>query len=187
MAARITIIESQARWPAEFVALKGLVKAAVPAGGVIHHIGSTAVPGLAAKDVIDLQLTVADLAAFDDAGLCGDGFLPLPHLSDHCPAGMDLPTADLAKRFYRGPARPANLHVRQVGRFNQRYALLCRDYLRAHPAAAASYGQIKRCLATQAPTDPDFYYAIKDPVSDLLMTGAEHWARATGWLVPPGD
>jgi hypothetical protein len=88
---------------------------------------------------------------------------------------------------YNYSARPANLHVREAGRFNQRYPLLCRDYLRSHPMAAEAYGAIKRRLASFFPNDPDAYYAIKDPTLDLLMVGAEDWAISAGWSEPPSD
>jgi GrpB-like predicted nucleotidyltransferase (UPF0157 family) len=87
------------------------------------------VPGLAAKDVIDIQVTIADLAVPIDAALAQEGFAPAAPLVDHCPPGMALAPAELAKRLFEFTARRANLHVRAVGRFNQQYPLLCRDYL----------------------------------------------------------
>ena len=73
------------------------------------------------------------------------------------------------------------------GRPNQRYPLLFRDYLRADPFAAASYGAVKRALATIAPDDWDTYYAIKDPACDLILAGSEQWAASVGWSPPPSD
>jgi GrpB-like predicted nucleotidyltransferase (UPF0157 family) len=73
------------------------------------------------------------------------------------------------------------------GRFNQRYALLCRDYLRTHPGAANAYGAIKIALARLHPNDQDAYYDVKDPVFDVIMAGAEDWAAQTNWSVPPSD
>ena len=83
--------------------------------------------------------------------------------------------------------RPTHLHVRQVGRANQRYALLFRDYLRAHPGAAETYAIIKRELIRLNPDDVDAYYAVKDPVCDLIMDAARIWAAATGWDPGPSD
>ena len=101
---------------------------------------------------------------------------------------MSLPPAELAKLLFgaTGPVA-ANVHIRVQGRFNQRYPLLCRDYLRAHPLAAAAYGTIKQNLAARFPHDAEAYYDIKDPVFDLIMAAAEDWARATGWSEPPQD
>ena len=184
----IEIVAPQASWLRDFAALKGAILRAAPPGARVHHIGSTAVAGLAAKDVIDIQLTVADLADVDDGALAGQGFARVVALTeDHCPPGVSLPPHELRKRFYKSTGRAANLHVRETGRFNQRYALLCRDYLRAHKGAADAYAHIKRRLAARAPTDMEAYCAIKDPVFDIIMAGAEEWAVRVGWREPPAD
>ena len=137
--------------------------------------------------MIDIQLTVADLARFDGSGLVLAGFVERPGLADHPPAGRSLDAAELAKRFYRGRDRAAHLHVREQGRFNQRYPLLCRDFLRSHPVAAASYGLIKQRLASLVEGDVEAYYDIKDPLFDILMDGAEEWAARVDWRPPPSD
>ena len=160
---------------------------AAPAGAYIHHIGSTAVPNLPAKDIVDLQLTVGDLTTIDDAAFEREGFLPVAGLVDHCPPGLDLPKSELSKRFYRSTGRSANLHVCEKGRFNQRYPLLCRDYLRTQPVAAGAYTQIKQRLARHFSTDPDAYYEIKDPVFDIIMEGANAWATTVNWSEPVFD
>ena len=183
----IEIVAAREDWPEEFARLKAAIQSSVPALGAIHHIGSTAVAGLVAKDVIDIQVTVDDLAAIDVAAFERAGFLPRPIFTDHCPPGLTLPAEALAKRFFKSGGRPANLHVRERGRFNQRYALLCRDYLRSHDRAAAAYGLVKQQLAARFQGDVDAYYDIKDPVFDIIMAGAEEWAARVGWSVPPGD
>ncbi|MEI9993205.1 MAG: GrpB family protein [Rhizomicrobium sp.] len=181
----IVIVPYRPEWPAEFRAIAERLR---DAGGdailAIHHIGSTAVPGLAAKDIIDIQITVA---ALDTLRLPLPGFVRGAPVTDHCPPGLTLPPAELEKRFYKSEARPANVHVRVAGRFNQRYPLLCRDYLRTHRGAADAYGEIKRQLARLVPDDVEAYYDVKDPVFDIIMAGAEDWAASTGWTVPPGD
>jgi GrpB-like predicted nucleotidyltransferase (UPF0157 family) len=182
----IVIVPYKDSWPAEYRAIAARLSAAAgDAALAIHHIGSTSVPGLAAKDIIDVQITVADLAIADRLALAG--FTLSPHRSDHTPPGMTLPPEQLAKRLFTFTERPANVHVRVAGRFNQRYPLLCRDYLRAHQAGADAYAVIKRELARMFPNDADSYYAVKDPVFDLIMTAANDWAVRTGWQLPPGD
>jgi len=167
--------------------LKRAIMQAVPAQAYLHHIGSTAVPGLAAKDIIDIQLTVNDLADIDDGAFEQAGFERRSVAVDHCPPGLELAESELRKALYRSTGRPANLHIRERGRFNQRYPLLCRDFLRAHPTAANAYALIKQRLAQRFPTDADFYYDIKDPVFDIIMDGANEWAKLIGWSEPPGD
>lgn len=176
-------------WEAKFRELGGKLRQALGDFAVaIHHIGSTSVPGLAAKNVIDVQVTVADLdAPFVDA-LVPVGLSYRADLrNDHRPLGMDVAQNELEKRCFVGAEPRVNVHVRAAGRFNQRYPLLCRDYLRATPTAAAAYAEIKRQLASYFPNDTDAYYAIKDPVFDTLMAGARYWAEQTDWREPPSD
>ncbi len=183
----IEIVAPRDSWPIEFARLKPTIWRACPTVLAIHHIGSTAVSGLVAKDVIDIQVTVADLAAVDPAAFERKGFLHRPGLADHDPHGLDLHPRELGKLFFKLLVRPANVHVREHGRFNQRYALLCRDYLRSNPQAANAYGLIKQRLAARFHDDEDAYYDVKDPVCDIIMAGAEEWALRTGWQLPASD
>jgi GrpB-like predicted nucleotidyltransferase (UPF0157 family) len=92
MSVPITIVSWRESWAAEFETCKTAVLRAAPPGAYLHHIGSTAVPGLAAKDVIDLQVTVTDLDAVDGAAFAREGFVPRQGIStDHCPPGLTLP------------------------------------------------------------------------------------------------
>lgn len=148
----------------------------------IEHIGSTSVPGLAAKDVIDVQVSVT---AFDDhvrGSLASIGFRAIPEITcDHVPPGA--PAAhEWQKLFFVEPlgARRTNLHVRQAGRLNERYALLFRDYLRAHPRVADAYAELKRRLSASLAV-PDDYADVKDPAVDLIYLAAEQWACAGSW------
>ena len=71
-------------------------------------------------------------------------------------------------------------------RANQRYPLLFRDYLRAHPRSAAAYAELKRRLVDNL-RDPDSYPDVKDPACDLIIVAAEDWAAAIGWRLGPSD
>ena len=174
-------------WPALASALIGRLRASLGASALrIDHIGSTAISGMAAKDVIDLQVSVADLDAAVqqfDAPLQAEGFRRLPYERDHVPAGVSDDPTRWAKRFWSRRGHPdghVNLHVRLAGSPNERLALLFRDWLRAHPAAVPAYASFKLALA-QAVPDLDAYTEIKDPVVDLLTTVAEPWALEQGW------
>ncbi|HYF61352.1 MAG TPA: GrpB family protein [Herpetosiphonaceae bacterium] len=169
-------------WPEEFAGLAARLAEAL--GGLavsIDHIGSTAVPGLEAKDVIDIQVTVRALEPAVEAALASLGYMRLANIDgDHRPPGAAGPDGDWRKWFFGPPAgqRRTNLHVRVAGKPNQRYPLLFRDYLRAHPVAAGAYGQIKRQLARYHRDDIEAYYDIKDPACDLIWCAAEAWDRA---------
>ena len=171
----IVISDYDPDWPRQFAEAAEPIRAALGDTALaIDHIGSTSVPGLAAKDIIDIQVTVAELVPSIADPLVAAGYSIHEFQHDHMPPGMDLEPAELAKRVLSGPAheRRVNVHIRQRGRFNQRYALLFRDYLRVNPEAAAAYERIKRVLAEWFPDDVDRYYAIKDPAVDLIMAGA---------------
>lgn len=192
MPTAIAIVPADHRWPQAFHDIGTALRAALgPLALRIDHIGSTAVPGLAAKDVIDVQVTVADLDGATIApALAQLGYtLRADITADHVPPGRDSPPAEWRKLYFRAPhdQRPTHLHVRQAGRANQRYALLFRDVLRAAPATAAAYGQTKEELARLHPTDQDAYYAVKDPVCDIIADAAERWAVETGYLPGPSD
>lgn len=187
----LEIVPYREQWPTEFRTIGSRLRATLGEAAVaIHHIGSTSVPELAAKDVIDVQVTVARL---DDAlvtRLTDAGFVRWRGLVvDHRPPGMNVPEAELQKYLFHDPPseRRTNIHIREAGRFNQRYALLCRDYLRSHPLAAAAYGAVKLALARIVGDDMDAYYDVKDPVFDILMAGAEDWAAATDWRPGASD
>ena len=174
-------------WVEQFDALAAdLGRAFGPLALRIDHIGSTAVPGLDAKDCIDAQVTVADveppLPAAVVAALEGMGLRELPYRFDHVPAGSDDDPARWRKRFFsrRESVPSVNLHVRAEGSPNQRFALLFRDHLRARPATAAGYAAAKRALATVC-DDIGRYADVKDPIVDIIMSAAEEWAVATEW------
>ena len=152
----------------------------------VEHIGSTAVSGMAAKPVFDLQVSVRDLAeaaAAFDSPLRDIGLVRRPFERDHVPAGRDDDPARWAKRFW-GKAEPGgeriNLHCRVAGSPNERLALLFRDWLRAHALAVTAYSRFKQALAATV-NDLEVYTDVKDPVVDLVIVAAEDWAEATGW------
>jgi GrpB-like predicted nucleotidyltransferase (UPF0157 family) len=151
----------------------------------IDHIGSTSVPGMDAKDVLDLQVSVTDLNDAQehfDQPLRELGFVGFPIGRDHVPAGRSDDPALWAKQFWarRGTGGDVNLHVRVSGSPNERLALLFRDWMCAHPQAVIAYSAIKRSLAAAIP-DLDTYTEVKDPIVDLVIVTAEEWAMETGW------
>jgi GrpB-like predicted nucleotidyltransferase (UPF0157 family) len=204
----VTIIPYQANWPAEFQAIAGQLRQGL--GGLalrIDHIGSTSVPGLAAKDIIDLQISVAALDEPVRAALHALGYQQAEGVwGDHVPPGFSDPQYEIgwtdqvnlelpaqsnnawAKWYFHPPEgqRPTHTHVRVLGRPNQRYPLLFRDYLRAHPKTAAAYAELKRRLAAEL-RDPTTYPDVKDPAVDLIYLAAEDWAAASGWQPGPSD
>jgi GrpB-like predicted nucleotidyltransferase (UPF0157 family) len=132
--ARVVIVPYAERWPGEFARVGRRLRGVLGERALrIDHIGSTAVPGLDAKDRIDVQVVVADLGDANPLG--GAGFVEFAPAADHEPPGAETTPGDWTKRLFQNAPdeRAANIHVRLEGRPNARYALLFRDYLRAHP------------------------------------------------------
>lgn len=186
----IQIVPYRNAWPGEFREIASTLRVALGGRALrIDHIGSTSVPKLDAKDIIDVQITVPALDEGVTSALATIGYELDDRLRrDHRPPGAFGPESDWEKRYFREPAgqRPANVHVRVAGRPNQRYPLLFRDYLRAHPATAEAYARLKRRLAGGL-ADPTTYPDVKDPAVDLIYLAAEEWAAATGWQPGPPD
>ncbi|MFF4875703.1 dephospho-CoA kinase [Micromonospora sp. NPDC000668] len=171
-------------WPEQYARLAARIRHALaPADLRIDHIGSTAVPGLAAEDVIDVQVAVPSLADADRVladRLANAGFPPVPGQwwDDPRPAG----SGRWEKRLHGSadPARPVRVHVRAAGSPGWRYALLMRDHLRADPDQRAAYLLLKRELVDAAP-DGTGSGTARDPWFDEEYLRAEQWAAQTGW------
>ena len=181
----ITIVHYEPTWVDEFQMLGMTLRRALGELVLrIDPIGSTAVPGLAAKDRIDIQVTVAELTDEVELALNRIGYKRIVRLTqDHLPPASNDDPREWSKWVFEPPPgqRPTNMHVRVAGRPNQRYALLFRDYLRTHPATAEAYARVKSALATYHGEDVQAYYDVKDPVCDIIIAGAEDWAKTTRW------
>ncbi len=177
-------------WPSEFSAIAARLRQAL--GGLalrIDHIGSTSVPGLAAKDIIDIQVTVTALDKAVIERISGMGFMYKESIDrDHLPPGFEDDEDEWRKLLFNAPPgqRHTHIHVRMQEHANQRYPLLFRDYLRSHPASAEAYAELKRRLA-RALADPADYPDVKDPAVDLIYLAAEEWAAAVRWMPDAGD
>ncbi len=181
-----TVIEYSPRWPEEFEQVAGQLRSAM--GDValaIDHIGSTSVPGLPAKDCVDVQVRVLKIDADQQAGmLAGIGFRRRPEPWNQ----MEISDGQECRKLVFAPpvgARRCNVHLRLEGGANTRFALLFRDYLRGHEAARRAWGAFKQRLAVSIPDLAD-YGQIKAPATEVLMIAAERWAAETGWRPMPG-
>jgi GrpB-like predicted nucleotidyltransferase (UPF0157 family) len=128
----------------------------------IHHIGSTAVPGLAAKPIIDMIPVVQRLDKIDDSKLVALGYTPRGEL------GMPF------RRFYnKGDPRSHHLHIWEEGNPEISKHLLFRDYLIAHSDVADKYADLKYKLAMAFSTDRKNYTEAKDALikNIIIMTG----------------
>jgi len=171
------------RWPAAFDVVRAeLVLALGDLAVAIDHIGSTSIPGMAAKDCIDVQVRVTNVHDPDiGQRLVARGFRRRPEAwnSTEAVAGRSWP-----KQVY-APApgtRAVNIHIRNVDGGNARHALLFRDYLRNNPDVRDHWAHFKRRLAESVP-DILAYGKVKQPATLVLFAAAEEWARQTGWTL----
>lgn len=181
----VVVTAYQPHWVDDFTQIARRIRDLVGHAAVrIDHIGSTAVPGLGAKDVIDIQITVSDL---DAAGLTNPlrdaGFRE--GTAFQYDVFHNKPEADpeLRKLFVREPEgeRRAHIHIRELRRFNQRYALLFRDYLRASEDVRTEYDLFKRRVAQLFPESIERYLFLKDPIEHIIYEAASLWAEKVRW------
>jgi len=141
-----------------------------------EHVGSTAVPGLAAKPILDLQAAVADL-----------GLAPLI-VETLAPVGWHYVAPELDQRPWRrffvkvaGDRRVAHLHVMAAHTARWEEQLAFRDALRADPDLVQAYAALKRDLAVQHTADRESYSAAKsDFVRAVLGQNTEHDPTGAG-------
>jgi GrpB-like predicted nucleotidyltransferase (UPF0157 family) len=187
---QVVLSEWRSEWAADFEALAELLRAAMDGFAIrIDHIGSTSVPGLWAKDVIDVQVAVPEL----DSGRIVRALDPLGfaqrtdpwNVRDHIPAGWIGNPEAWSKLVFAPPNgfRPSNVHVRLKGSPNERYALLFRDFLRSNNEIRDAWARFKTLLCGATRTLSD-YGTVKDPATDVLIALADRWATETGWKVP---
>lgn len=170
------------RWESEFEALARQLRETLGDVAVaIQHIGSTSIPELLAKDVIDIQVLVRQIpdGRIEDA-LAGLGLRRRPEPWNQADV---IGSEELPKQVYAPPlgARAANIHVRAENGGAARYALLFRDFLRADTEAREAWGEFKLRLAS-AVDDLAAYGQIKGAAFPLLMRCAEAWAAESAWL-----
>lgn len=185
------IVEHDPEWPQAAHRLIARIERATSQSAVrVDHIGSTSVPGLDAKDIIDLQISVRSLADADAlAEPLGDAGFPVI-------AGIDGDTAHAiapdpqqwAKRVHTtaDPGRYANVHLRVPGTYGWWWAFLFRDWLRAQPDARAEYAAMKHAAAQLHAEDGDHdaYTDAKEPWFADAVPRAAAWAQREGWRPP---
>ena len=167
---RIEVVDYDPAWPAQFDVEAARIRAALGLAALaVEHVGSTAVPGLAAKPVIDIHLAVADSA--DEAAFA-------PRLEQ---AGYRLIIREpdwFEHRMFRGDTPSVNLHVFTAGCPELGRVRLFRDWLRTNEADRSLYGDTKRRLAQGDWAYVQNYADAKQPVISAIYERAEAWAAA---------
>jgi GrpB-like predicted nucleotidyltransferase (UPF0157 family) len=168
---KVDVTSYEPAWPGMFEAEARQLKAEL--GKIvtaIHHIGSTAIPGMAAKPIIDILMEVSDIDLLDGYDLLMQGLGYIPK-GEYGIAGRRF--------FIKGSevVHSHHLHVFQQGDKNIIRHLAFRDYLKMYPTVAREYSQLKFSLAQQFPEDIDGYIAGKDAFVKRLEQKALDWQR----------
>jgi dephospho-CoA kinase len=184
-------VPADATWPAQARRIIERLKTASGHHALrVDHIGSTAVPGMDAKDVIDVQITVASLAVADQISdaLTHAGYPRIDRITaDEAKPDARSTVAEFDhtndpalwhKRIHASadPGRPTHVHVRVDGWPNQQFALLFTDWLTDHANVQVDYLAAKR--AAQASSN---YAEAKEPWFFDAYRRAWDWADATSW------
>ena len=159
-------------WPEHFADWQQRIFFAVSTAVRIDHVGSTAVPGLAAKPIVDVQVSVPDVA--DEA----------PYLQELGSLGLYLRIREPGHRYLRPPPgepRAVHVHVCEAGSRWEREHLLFRDYLRAESAVRDAYTALKLDLAARYRHDRLAYSEAKTGFILDALDHAQVWAERTGW------
>jgi GrpB-like predicted nucleotidyltransferase (UPF0157 family) len=168
----IVIADYDPDWPAEYAEEARRLSAAIGQHLLaLEHIGSTSVPGLAAKPIIDIMAAVDQL---ERAQLCIEplralGYDYLPEVERFIPE----------RRYFRrasGDLHTHHLHMVEMGSAFWRRHLLFRNYLRAHPQTAQDYARLKRELAARYVSDVAGYTEAKTAFIRAVESLAEIWS-----------
>ena len=176
----VVIVPYDVHWPERFVRVAKDLRTALGEVALrIDHIGSTSILGLAAKPVIDIQISVADFEPLDTFRL------PLEQLG----YVFHPENPELTKRYFREPPGQNRTHiqVRRAGSFDQQLVLLFRDFLRLHSEVAAQYATLKTELAQRYLTDRRAYSDGKHSFIWQVIAQADIWAQRIGWQPGPSD
>ncbi len=170
----VRIVDYDPAWPVLAERELAHIEAAVGEAAIrLEHVGSTAVPGLAAKPIIDLQLAVDAIDPreryVEPLERLGYLFVPAPESPDY-------------HLFAKPPERPRSyhLHVCAAGSEHERRHVAVRDFLRSHADEAASYATLKRQVVARHPEDRLAYIDGKDGYITALERRAVAWARHSG-------
>lgn len=171
----ITLVPFNPVWPSRFQSWRSkLLDVLDSTARRIDHIGSTAVPGLIAKDVVDIQVSVDDIK---------NEHVYVQAIES---LGVQLRIREDDHRYFRPFAsrpREVHVHVCDAGSVWERRHLLFVAYLRQDGAARDRYAQEKLAAISHWADDRAAYTETKDAVIAEILARAEEWALATGWTL----
>jgi GrpB-like predicted nucleotidyltransferase (UPF0157 family) len=155
----LEVVPYDPQWPARFEQEADRIRGALGSNlRVIEHVGSSSVPGLAAKAIVDIALSVEDFDALDFGALERLGYRYVPEHEDELPDRRHFSKAGF------------HLHAYELEHEEFMDYLRFRDYLRTHPEDAHAYGELKLRLAEEHADDRVAYQEAKAPFVTRLVT-----------------
>jgi GrpB-like predicted nucleotidyltransferase (UPF0157 family) len=174
---RIAVVPYDPLWPQAFAVASEAVASAL--GGnllEIHHIGSTAIPGIHAKPIIDMLAIVSDIAAIDQC------VAQMKSLGYEAMGEFGIAGRRYFRRDNLAGDRTHQVHTYQNGSPHNQRHLAFRDFLRSHPELSGQYGELKRRLAAAHPNDMEAYMDGKDSFIKETEATAVEWVASGGGL-----
>jgi GrpB-like predicted nucleotidyltransferase (UPF0157 family) len=166
----IKLVPADPRWPERFEEERAKIAAALGTKAIrIDHIGSTSIPGIVAKPIIDIDLSVRNVDDDEDY---------LPAL---IAAGYQLRVRESGHRMVRTADLGVHVHCCTAGSGWEQRHLLFRDWLRRDEADRVAYGELKKALAQQDWPDMNAYAAAKSALIKEITAPAERWAADSNW------
>lgn len=171
---QVIVVPYDPNWPNQFERAGAELTSALGCNVVaIHHIGSTAIPGIHAKPIIDLMPVVRDLAAVDDTAA-------IQQLGYESLGELGIAGRRYFRRFNAAGQRTHHVHVFLEDSPHIERHLAFRDYLRVHPHLAQQYSELKQRLAAAHPLNWDAYCDGKDDFVGPLEAEALRWYVNSG-------
>jgi GrpB-like predicted nucleotidyltransferase (UPF0157 family) len=176
-AGSIVVSDYDPNWPKLFEQERDRIKQALgPLALAIEHMGSTAVPGLPSKPIIDLLVAVPSLEEASQRCISpmeALGYVYIPEYASWLPGELF---------FRKGPPGPwtHHVHMMEPSHARREALLVFRDYLRAHPEAMRAYAEIKRGLASSSVDNIKAYREGKTRFVDETTTKARVWRAGVG-------
>jgi GrpB-like predicted nucleotidyltransferase (UPF0157 family) len=173
----IAIVPYDGGWPATFDRQRSRVEPALRPWivGPVEHIGSTSIPGMAAKPIIDMLARVPDYQQTDGIveAMSSIGWTHAPEPSDEQARKWSFCFPDIAWRTH-------HLHIFEANPNSWQSLLTFRDHMRTHPDDAAEYGRLKTLLAAADAHDRPRYRAGKAPFIQGLLKRLESSGKEAG-------
>ena len=172
---RVLVVPYDPNWPHEFsIASEELIPAFGKTLLQVHHIGSTSIPGIHAKPIIDILAVVSSLNSVDQQSA------QMKSLGYEVMGEFGIVGRRYFRRDNSAGQRTHQIHAFAVGSPDVARHLAFREFMRAHPQIAEQYSKLKQRLAAEHPNDIEAYLDGKDPFIKEMETCALEWAKSIG-------